>query len=481
MKRFAALLLTCALILTSCFSQTKADHSSVKPPIMDMTEAAGLFEAAAEVTAAVRTVTEPSDESTEDSSEEPSKGSAEGSPEESPEKSPGESQETAKESNVRELKEMPPADTGLVFAEKTLEDRQKEVTNLGFTSLDDPDLLRYVEDDIYAQLVAQFDSTDYFVENIEAVYISKEYLDELEYNSLENIFFGYTLSELEEQFVGTKFVFTLGEDGQTIVQELEEYDDTFGRVIKNVAIGTGVILICVTVSVVSGGAGAPAVSMIFAASAKSATIFALSSGAISGVSAGVVEGMETKDFDQAIKAAAVAGSEEYKWGAFSGAITGGVNEAVALKGATLNGLTMNEAATIQKETKYPLDVIKEFRTMDQYMICKDAGLSAEMVSGKTALIRNVDLDFVDDAGLTNLQRMCMGKPALDPTGVAYELHHVGQKADSTLAILTRAEHRLGDNHKIWHIFDKASEVHMKGNSWNAQKAAFWKDVAALLQ
>ena len=38
--------------------------------------------------------------------------------------------------------------------------------------------------------------------------------------------------------------------------------------------GSGVILVCVTVSVVTGGAGAPAVSMIFAASAKSGAIFA---------------------------------------------------------------------------------------------------------------------------------------------------------------------------------------------------------------
>lgn len=431
MKRFTALLLSCALILTSCSSQTKEEQMSIEPSMVEMAEAAELSEVTAERNVVVQTVTESSDEPAERRAEEPS--------------------EIVKDSD------------------------------LGFTSLDDPDLLRYVEDDIYAQLVDQLDSTDYFVENVEAVYISKEYLDELEYNSLENIFFGYTLSELEEQFVGTKYVFTLGEDGQTVVQELEEYDDTFDRVIKNVAIGTGVILICVTVSVVSGGAGAPAVSMIFAASAKSATIFALSSGTISGVSAGVVEGIKTKDFDQAVKAATVAGSEGYKWGAFSGALSGGASEAIALKGAALKGLTMNEAAAIQKESKYPLDVIKEFRNMKQYGICKDAGLKAEMVSGKTALIRNIDLNFVDDAGLTNLQRMQVGKPALDPTGVPYELHHIGQKADSTLAILTKAEHRLGDNHKIWHIFNKDSEVYIRGNNWNAQRAAFWKDVAALLQ
>lgn len=68
----------------------------------------------------------------------------------------------------------------------------------------------------------------------------------------------------------------------------------------------------------------------------------------SGVSAGVVKGIETGDLNESMKAAALAGSEGFKWGAISGTIAGGAGEAIALKGATLNGLTMNEAALIQK-------------------------------------------------------------------------------------------------------------------------------------
>lgn len=255
-----------------------------------------------------------------------------------------------------------------------------------FTGLDDPDLLRYVEDSVYADLIAQLNSDDYFVENVSAIYYSKEYLEELSYNSQENIYFGYTLSELDGQFQGTKFVFDLGENGQTVVHEFEEYDDTYDKVIKNVAVGTGVILICVTVSAVSAGVGAPAVSAIFAASAKTGTMFALSSGTISGVSAGIVKGIETKNFDQAIKAAALEGSEGFKWGAISGSIAGGAGEAIALHGATMNGLTMNEAAVLQKESGYPLDVIKQFKSMDEYNVYKNAGLKAQMVNGKLALV-----------------------------------------------------------------------------------------------
>ena len=199
-----------------------------------------------------------------------------------------------------------------------------------FKGLNDPKLLQYVEDAVYSELEENFQSDDYRVEDISTVYLSAEYLEDLAYNSQENIYFGYKLSELEEQFQGTKYIFTLGDDGKTTVKAFESYDDTFERVVRNVAVGTGVILICATVSVVSGGLGAPAVSVVFAASAKTATAFALSSSVISGLVSGTVKGMQTGNFDEAMKAAALSASESFKWGAISGAVTGGVVKTIAL-------------------------------------------------------------------------------------------------------------------------------------------------------
>lgn len=199
-----------------------------------------------------------------------------------------------------------------------------------FSSLSDAALLQYIEDEIYSDLEVQFNSEDYIIEDIQTIYISKEYLEELSYNSKSNIYFGYTLDEIEKQFGETSYIFTLGEDGTTIVKPFEDYDDTFDQVVRNVAIGTGVILVCVTVSVVSGGLGAPAVSVVFAASAKTGAAFALSSGVISGAVSAAVTGYQTKDYDAAMKAAALSGSESIKWGAISGAIIGGASEAVTL-------------------------------------------------------------------------------------------------------------------------------------------------------
>lgn len=191
-----------------------------------------------------------------------------------------------------------------------------------FTSLNDPTLLQYLEDNIYSSLSDSFQSEDFIIESVKTGYVSKEYIQEVSYNSQSNVFFGYTLEELDNQFQGTRYVFTLGDDGQTTVLPFENYDDTYEQVLKDVAVGSGVILVCVTVSVVTAGAGVSTVSVVLAASAKTAATAGVSGGFIGGLSAGVIEGLRTKDFEAAKKAAALAAGEGFKWGAISGAITG---------------------------------------------------------------------------------------------------------------------------------------------------------------
>ena len=287
MKKVLALLLSCAVLLTGCTThettETPSESSIVITEIQTAIEQETTYLSNTETTAtSIQTTTEPSS-----------------------------------------FPEHP-----LLSVDTTSEEY---INSLGFSSLKDDSLQKYVEDTIYADLIAQLDSDEYFVENVEATYISKDYIEAVAYNSQENIYFGYKLSELDALFQGQKYIFTLGDDGKTEVKLFEEYDDTFDEVVRNVAIGTGVILICVTVSVVTAGAGAPAISMVFAASAKSATIFALSSGVLSGVSAGVVKGIETGSFDEALKEAALKGSEGYMWGAIAGAVDGGFAEYRKLK------------------------------------------------------------------------------------------------------------------------------------------------------
>ncbi|MDO4989933.1 MAG: HNH/ENDO VII family nuclease [Eubacteriales bacterium] len=370
-----------------------------------------------------------------------------------------------------------------------------------FSGLSDPELLTYLEDDIYSELVADLDSDEYFVENVSAVYVSKEYLEELAYNSKTNIFFGYSLEDLDAQFQGTRYAFTLGPDGDTIVRPFEAYDDTYDTILRNVAIGSGVILVCVTVSVVSGGVGAPAVSMIFAASAKTGTVMALSGGAFGGITAGIIKILESEDRDEILKYTAVGGltgafirvlesedrdeilkamalgsSEGFMWGAISGSLRGGISEASALAGATLNGLSMNEAAIIQKESKLPLSFIKNFHSVEEYEIYKTAGLNAERIGGVLTYSRPIDMDSVitDRYGhtMTNADRIrTLNNSPVDANGIPYELHHIGQQPDSPLAILTKAEHMQDGHNPILHFRAESSVEH--GTNWSKQVIDFW--------
>lgn len=222
----------------------------------------------------------------------------------------------------------------------------KEKTS--FKNLNDPDLMQYIQDNVYSNLDYQLDSDDYEIDNISTTYISKEYIEELDFNSKKNIYFGFTLDEINKQFGDSKFMFTLGKNGQTIVKEYEGYDDTLEKVIKNVAVGTGVILVCVTISAVTAGAGAPVASMIFAASAKTGTTVALSSGAFAGVSAGLVTALDTKDPEKALKSMAVNASEGFKWGAIGGAATGGLAEATSLYASKIPTARQSEIRALKK-------------------------------------------------------------------------------------------------------------------------------------
>lgn len=128
-------------------------------------------------------------------------------------------------------------DSKIVEDVTSIDDIDLDINPETFSDLSDENLLQYVEDEVYAGITEQLASEDYIVESVDAIYISKEYLEEVEYNSQENIYFGYTLSELDAQYDGTRYVFTLGDDGQTTTKTFEKYDDTYEQVIKNVAIG----------------------------------------------------------------------------------------------------------------------------------------------------------------------------------------------------------------------------------------------------
>ena len=351
-----------------------------------------------------------------------------------------------------------------------------------FTGIDDPEFLEYLKQEVYTKAVRSINSDQYFVNEVKAIYISKEYLEESAYNMKTNTIFGYKLADLENHFQGQPYMFTVGEDGSTVLKKIEtSVDATYKKILKNVAVGTGVILVFVTVSAVSGPiGGASAVHLIFTVGAKSAKAAALSGMLIGGVSAATLKGYQTGDMSEAISAGVVSGSESFKWGAITGAATGAGKEVVNLKKLCENGLTINEAAKIQKQSGYPPEVIKQFKSMKEYEVYKKAELYPMKVNGNEALIRNIDLNYKSDlAGheVTNLERMKLGYAPIDSgTGKPYELHHINQKNDGPLAILTRTEHE--GNSSILNSIGKKTEIDREKFSKEIRKA-FWKDYARL--
>lgn len=141
----------------------------------------------------------------------------------------------------------------------------------------DSDLAEKLQDAVYNYIVQDLDEAeaqdtqgdqDLEVQEVKTVYLSKEYLEQYSFNTKETKFFGSTLGELEAQFGDEKYVFDLDENGKTVVHAVDDFDNTFEEVSKVALAGAGVILVCVTIGVATGGV-APTTALV-ACSAKAA-------------------------------------------------------------------------------------------------------------------------------------------------------------------------------------------------------------------
>ncbi len=175
---------------------------------------------------------------------------------------------------------------------------------------------------------------EYYVEYVQSKYWSQEYIEELYYNSLKNDYFGYDYDEICSAMGDTNWCFTVM-DGKTTVIEVPQQSDMLAQLVKKVAIGTGIIVVCAVVSVVSGGVGAAPVACFFAGAAKGALAGAISSGLIGSAIGGLVQGVKTHSFEEAMKGAAEGFGNGFMWGAIAGAITGGLTSGSCFSKDTL--------------------------------------------------------------------------------------------------------------------------------------------------
>ena len=124
--------------------------------------------------------------------------------------------------------------------------------------ISDASFVEDLQDSVYDMIVYDLDengnSRQLEVQEVKAVYLSKEYIEQYSFNSKETKFFGSTLGELEARFGDQKYVFDIDENGKTACHAVDDFDDTFDQVTKVALVGTGVILISVTIVCVTGGA-----------------------------------------------------------------------------------------------------------------------------------------------------------------------------------------------------------------------------------
>lgn len=134
-----------------------------------------------------------------------------------------------------------------------------------------------------------------------------------------------------------------------------------------------------------------------------------------------------------------------------------------------------EDIKINEKSKYSDKINKSIATEEELDIYLEANIKETTVNDKPALIReDIDYEQVDeDTKETNLEKMEKGKAPLDKDGNPIELHHIGQKADSPLAELTRDEHRGGKgNDSVLHDKTQNSEIDRK--EFSKEKAEHWK-------
>lgn len=134
----------------------------------------------------------------------------------------------------------------------------------------------------------------------------------------------------------------------------------------------------------------------------------------------------------------------------------------------------NRVECVQDVSEY-LKTVSPDISPEELAIYENAGLKVEQVGGRVCLTQpDIDLDYKDANGMTNLERMENGLAPINPKdGLPYELHHVGQKNNAPLAELTHSQHMSPETNKTLHPVRSGSEVD-HGYSWRDVREDHWK-------
>ncbi len=137
---------------------------------------------------------------------------------------------------------------------------------------------------------------------------------------------------------------------------------------------------------------------------------------------------------------------------------------------------INGKNRIDRQSKYSADVNEYISTIKELEVYQNENLAEDKINSRMILKDNhINLNLKDAKERTNLERMEKGLAPLDEEGRPYNLHHIGQKADSPLAELKDNVHKQND--AILHDKSIPTEVHGGDINWDRERANHWKQRA----
>ncbi len=266
-------------------------------------------------------------------------------------------------------------------------------------SVSDPGFLQQIGDAVYADVTGLLHSDDYAVTSVSAVFVSREYLEEVRYNSLPNVFFGYSVQELDEQFAGEKYFFTPDENNQMTVRTLETMEKAQPEWLRLLNIdpnAEGLFELRVSTRIYTGGEEMPAVSFLLFAAPDDAVELSVSEGKIAAVAAAAIEGIRTKSIGKAVNAARQAYGEGFSWNAVTGITydhafetgeTGGIpsalrseeDAAVLYDGETGTAFLNGEKVSVDTSGAVRPDVLRQTENGVEAIEVKNYDLSSEKI------------------------------------------------------------------------------------------------------
>lgn len=141
-------------------------------------------------------------------------------------------------------------------------------------------------------------------------------------------------------------------------------------------------------------------------------------------------------------------------------------------------ISENDRFEANENSEYSDEVNDRMTSKEELEVYQNAELKETTVNDRTCLIRDIDLDYVDQkSGMTNRQLMEKGRSPYDAkTGERIELHHIGQEYDSPFAELT-ADSEHGQFYSVLHTKETESwrNDEQKSNHYNnVDRPQHWK-------